>query len=310
MQMATAPIGSSDSSSWPYKYYLPIGHCCMSPVYELIIINFKALHAQPCHISRYEPPMKYSMCLLEKMMRINTKWQQKNTVYLTQPKLSFLDPCPSIQKIQGHQRDSWCHQGTALEKPRASSPSFFMITSKSCNFCRIRALSAIQHENWQLKLSNVNVTNSRTYQARWIQQLILYHFVAAWMETLWENQCICDDYHPPSNLGCEHNKAPATSRPLRSRFSPVRCLWNQNNKQFTVRSDNKTSAKSKAQNSSLFVFQVSKALPFQVSLQDQLLVQEDHQRKHPWPIVSPQLPSTKLDSMEPLMNLKCKALTA
>ena len=49
--------------------------------------------------------------------------------------------------------------------------------------------------------------------------------------------------------------------------------------------------------------QVSKALPFQVSLQDQLLVQEDHQRKHPWPIVSPQLPSTKLGSMATIQNL-------
>lgn len=45
--------------------------------------------------------MKYSMCLLVKMMRRNTKWQQQKHSLPTpnsQPKLSFLDPCPSIKK--------------------------------------------------------------------------------------------------------------------------------------------------------------------------------------------------------------------
>lgn len=147
------------------------------------------------------------------------------------------------------------------------------------------------------------------YQARWIQlQLILYHFVAAWMEPLWENQCI---WNTPPNLGCKQNLWPAVWH-LRHHVLSVNAFHLSNvvpvpptlfhNKQ-NVRSNKKTSAKSKAQISSLFVFQVSKALPFQVSLQDQLLVQEDHQRKHPWPIVSPQLPSLKLDTMATIQNL-------
>lgn len=84
-------------------------------------------------------------------------------------------------------------------------------------------------QQFNTKIDNLSCQMSMSqiqqhYQARWVQlQLILYHFVATWMEPLWENRCIWDTY-PPKNLGCEHNKAPATSRPLRSRFSPVKCL--------------------------------------------------------------------------------------